>query len=154
MNRPAAVSLFALLAAAVQAQESTSQLPIDLKADSGEYDAVKGIATYTGNVVITQGQMNLKGDRVVIRLDNGEVVSLEAWGNLATFHYVPKNEPPIDGQGEYMKYTVATATVDIDKRAHVKQGQNETRASHLSYNLEKEHVKGKGVQMTFTPKKS
>ena len=53
-----------------------------------------------------------------------------------------------------MKYTVATATVDIDKRAHVKQGKNETRANHLSYNLEKEHVKGQGVHMTFTPKKS
>lgn len=153
MNRAVAASLL-LASTFALAQQNTSQLPIDLKADSGEYDAAKGIATYTGNVVITQGQMNLKGDRVVIRLDGGEVTSLEAWGNLATFHYVPANEPPIDGEGEYMKYTVATATVDIDKRAHVKQGKNETRANHLSYNLEKEHVKGQGVHMTFTPKKS
>lgn len=154
MNRIFAASLLVLLGISAFAQQNTSQLPIDLKADSGEYDAGKGIATYTGNVVITQGQMHLKGDRVVIRLDGGEVVSLEAWGNLASFHYVPNNEPPIDGQGEYMKYTVATATVEIDKRAYVKQGKNETRATHLSYNLEKEYVKGKGVRMTFTPKKS
>ena len=106
MNRAVAASLL-LASAFALAQQNTSQLPIDLKADSGEYDAAKGIATYTGNVVITQGQMNLKGDRVVIRLDGGEVTSLEAWGNLATFHYVPANEPPIDGEGEYMKYTVA-----------------------------------------------
>lgn len=152
MSRIALVSLFAL--SLIAHAQNTSELPIDLKADTGEYDAAKGIATYTGNVVISQGQMNLKGDKVVIRLDGGEVVSLEAWGKLATFHYVPKNEPPIDGEGEYMKYTVATSTVDIDKRARVTQGKNETRANHLSYNLEKEHVKGKGVQMTFTPKKS
>lgn len=139
--------------ASAQAQ-NTSDLPIELKADSGEYDAAKGVATYTGNVVITQGQMNLKGDKVVIRLEGGEVVTLEAWGNLATFRYVPANEPPIDGQGEYLKYTVATSTVDIDKRAYVKQGKNETRANRLSYNVDKEHVKGQGVQMTFTPKKS
>ncbi|MDO5090496.1 MAG: lipopolysaccharide transport periplasmic protein LptA [Cardiobacteriaceae bacterium] len=153
MNRVFAASLF-LASAFALAQSGTSALPIDLKADSGEYDAGKGIATYNGNVVITQGQMNLKGDRVVIRLDGGEVVSLEAWGKPATFRYVPENEPPIDGEGEYLKYTVATATVDIDKRARVTQGKNETRANHLSYNLEKEHVKGKGVHMTFTPKKS
>lgn len=153
MNRVFAASLLLWSALAI-AQQSTSELPIDLRADSGEYDAAKGIATYTGNVVITQGQMNLKGDRVVIRLDSGEVVSLEAWGKLATFRYVPANEPPIDGEGEYLKYTVATATVDIEKRARVKQGKNETRANHLSYNLEKEYVKGKEVQMTFTPKKS
>lgn len=153
MSRIPAASLFVLWAITGHAQ-NTSELPIDLKADAGEFDAAKGIATYTGNVVISQGQMNLKGDKVVIRLQGGEVVSLEAWGSLATFHYVPKNEPSIDGEGEYMKYTVATSTVDIDKLARVKQGTNETRATHLSYNLDKEHVKGKGVQMTFTPKKS
>lgn len=153
MNRLIAVSLFALMVS-IGYTQNTSELPIDLKADAGEYDATKGIATYTGNVEITQGQMNLKGDKVVIRLEGGEVASLEAWGKLATFHYVPKNEPPIDGEGEYMKYTVATSTIDIDKQARVIQDKNETRANHISYNLEKEHVKGTGVKMTFTPKKS
>ena len=128
------------------------QLPINLKADSGEYDANTGVATYTGHVVITQGEMNLKGDRVTIRLQDEKIHTIESWGKPTTFHYVPASEPPIDGSGNHMKYTVPTSTVEINKNAHVKQDKNETRADHLTYNLKSESVKGRGVNMTFQPK--
>ena len=121
-------------------------------ADSGEYDANTGVATYTGHVVITQGEMNLKGDRVTIRLQDGKIHTIESWGKPTTFHYVPASEPPIDGSGNHMKYTVPTSTVEINKNAHVKQDKNETRADHLTYNLKSESVKGRGVNMTFQPK--
>ena len=115
------------------------QLPINRKAD-------------TGHVVITQGEMNLKGDRVTIRLQDGKIHTIESWGKPTTFHYVPASEPPIDGSGNHMKYTVPTSTVEINKNAHVKQDKNETRADHLTYNLKSESVKGRGVNMTFQPK--
>lgn len=129
-----------------------SNLPIHLQADEGDYNAETNTATYKGNVTITQGEMNLKGDKVVVKFANGEVITIEAWGKLARFHYVPKDEPPIDGEGEYMKYTVASKTIDIDKQAFVKQEDRETKADHLTYNLEKERLKGKRVYMTLVPK--
>ena len=155
--RPKHLALVLLAATTVAvAQNKTTntpqQLPINLKADSGEYDANAGIATYTGNVVVTQGEMNLKGDKIVIRLQEGKIHSIESWGKPTTFHYVPAKEPPIDGSGQYMKYTVLTSTVEIDKNAHVKQDKNETRADHLTYNLKQERVSGRGVNMTFQPK--
>lgn len=130
------------------------QLPINLQADAGEFDANTGIATYTGNVSISQGDMHLKGDKVVIRLSDGEVATLEAWGNLASFRYVPQGEPPIDGKGEYMKYNVSASTVEISKQAHVKQGANETKGERLTYHLKEDIVRGKAVRMTFQPKSS
>ena len=150
-----ALALLAATTVAVAQNKTTNnpqQLPINLKADSGEYDANTGIATYTGHVVVTQGEMNLKGDKIVIRLQEGKIHSIESWGKPTTFHYVPAKEPPIDGSGQYMKYTVPTSTVEIDKNAHVKQDKNETRADHLTYNLKSESVKGRGVNMTFQPK--
>lgn len=135
-----------------QVSNNPQQLPISLSADSGEFDANAGKATYTGHVVITQGQMNLKGDKVVVTVDKGQVTVIEAWGNLATFHYVPKNQPPIDGRARYMKYTVATSTIDMDKNAWVKQDKNETTGSHLMYNLAQEKVKGRHVNMILIPK--
>ena len=150
-----ALALLAATTVAVAQNKSTNnpqQLPINLKADSGEYDANAGIATYTGNVVVTQGEMNLKGDKITIRLQDGKIHTIESWGNPTTFHYVPAKEPPIDGSGKYMKYTVPTSTVEINQNAHVKQDKNETRADHLTYNLKQERVSGRGVNMTFQPK--
>lgn len=145
------------LALSLNAYSQTTELPINLQAESGEYDAVKGIATYTGNVVISQGEMNVRGDKVVVKIVNNSVNSIEAWGNPATFHYVPqgkrKQEPPIDGRSSYMKYSVLASTVFMQGNAFVKQDKNETKGSTLTYDLKQERVKGTKVNITFTPQK-
>ena len=149
---PALAFLATIATAQDKATNNPQQLPINLKADHGEYDANAGVATYTGNVVVTQGEMNLKGDKITIRLQDGKIHTIESWGNPTTFHYVPAKEPPIDGSGKYMKYTVPTSTVEIDKNAHVRQDKNEPRADPLTYNLKQERVSGRRVNMTFQPK--
>lgn len=149
------ISLCILLWAALPfARAQTSNTPIDLIADQGEYDGTTGIATYTGGVVITQGEMKLTGDKVVVRTQNGKVTSVESWGNVATFHYEPGDEPAVDGQGKYMKYNVAEGTVDIEGEAYVKQAQNDTHGDTLSYNLNSEIVNGTRVKMSFLPTES
>lgn len=155
MNKLIALSLLlviTLAGAQTTNNNNPQQLPINLTADQGDYDAIAGKATYTGNVVISQGKMNLKGDKVVISLKNGQVDTIEAWGKRASFHYVPVGQPPIDGKAEYMKYHIPSATIDMDKNAWVKQDKNETTAAHLTYNLEKEQVKGSRINMTLIPK--
>lgn len=146
------LALMLLIPLSIAQSNNPQKLPISLTADSGEYDANAGKATYTGNVIITQGEMKLTGDKVIISIKDGEVTMIESWGNLATFHYAPANEPPIDGKAKYLKYIIATSTVDMDKNAWVKQQKNETRAEHLSYNLKAEKVKGQRVNMTLFPK--
>lgn len=133
------------------ASSESTQLPINVIADNGDFNSQTNIATYTGNVDITQGQMKLKGDKVVIHLQDGKVVEVEAWGNLAYFHYVPESQPPIDGKGLYMIYKVPQETIDIDGKAWVKQNDNETNADHLTYYLDKEQVQGKRINMTILP---
>ena len=132
--------------------QDTGGLPINLTADSGESDANKGIATYTGNVVISQGEMRVSGDKVVVHIDKGQVSVIEAWGKPASFHYVPKGEPAIDGWGSYMKYSVVPSTVYMEGNAKVRQEQNETKAQTLTYDLKREKVSGKRVNMTLIPK--
>ena len=147
-----ALALLATTAAAQNpATNNPQQLPINLKADSGEYDANAGIATYTGHVVVTQGEMNLKGDKIVIRLQEGKIHSIESWGKPTTFHYVPAKEPPIDGSGQYMKHTVPTSTVEIHNTAHVKQDKNEHPPDHITYDLKREHGTRRAVNLPFQP---
>ena len=133
-------------------QENARQLPIELRADHAVYDANEDIATYTGNVEITQGKMLLKGEKVVITLKDGEVTRIESWGDLAYFHYVPPAKPPIDGKGRYMIYRVGPQILDIDGEAWIKQEDNVTNAEHLTYYLQKERVQGRRIDMTLIPK--
>ncbi|UJF24599.1 lipopolysaccharide transport periplasmic protein LptA [Suttonella sp. R2A3] len=144
--------LLGLSSTSLMAAEGAVELPIDLVANHGEYDANAGIATYTGDVVVTQGEMRLTGDKVVLHTEEGEVIKIESWGKLATFHYVPQEDPPIDGKGGYMRYTVQNALIYIEGNAYVKQEKNETYGDTLTYDLNKEFITGERVQMSFTPK--
>lgn len=146
--------LLSLLLLPPTLQAQTQTLPIELNADHGEYDVQKGIATYTGNVKISQGAMTLQGDKITIRLNNNQVEHIEAWGNLATFHYQPKQDPAIDGEGQHLIYDLESATITIDKQAHVRQGEHHTQGERLTYHLKKEIVQGSRVHMTFQPKTS
>ena len=136
-----------------QKRENNRKLPIELlHADHAVYDANEKIATYTGNVEITQGKMALKGEKVVITLDNGEVKQIESWGERAYFHYVPAAQPPIDGKGRYMIYRIGPGIIDIDGKAWIKQEDNVMNADHITYYLEKGRVQGRHVNMTLIPK--
>lgn len=123
---------------------------IELNADYGEYDQEREIATYTGNVNIRQDGMHLKGERVVIHLKNNQIQQIETWGNPAQFTYQNK-QPPIEGEGQYMRYQVAQETIDIEGNARLTQTPNQTEGDKLSYNLRQEQIKGSNVNIIFTP---
>ena len=48
--------------------------PTDIvRAEKGEYDPARGIATVTGNVKITRGDTQLNGERAEVNLETGEI---------------------------------------------------------------------------------
>lgn len=143
--------LIILLSPILFAQKSNE--PIKLKADSGEYDGIKQVATYSGNVEIEQANMKLNGDKVLVYFQDNEVIKVEAYGRPAKFAYKPDNEPTIHGQSNFMQYDVKNKKVSMKGNAKIKQGVNQTTASSLNYDLKKERVKSSQVQMIFQPKK-
>lgn len=88
-----AVGLFA--ASPAMAFDPDSDQPITVSADSARLDDSKGIATYTGAVVLTQGKTRLTADSVVLVRDSEGLSRIEATGSPA--HY---QQPTREGVGE------------------------------------------------------
>jgi len=60
--------------------------PIHIQSDDAQLDDKKGVATYKGNVIITQGSMKITGNTVTItRNAQGEVDVFTSVGNLAYY---------------------------------------------------------------------
>ena len=72
-----------------------SDVPIKVNADHARLDDNQGIATYTGDVILTQGETRLDADRVVLFRNAEGLNRIEATGNPA--HY---RQPTRDGNGE------------------------------------------------------
>src|SRR5438105_6850972 len=79
----AALVFFAVIAATAHAEKTDRDKPIQLEADRVTVDDVKQISVFSGNVVLTQGSMVIRGERLEVRQDKEGFRQGTTWGNLA-----------------------------------------------------------------------
>lgn len=135
--------------------QNSSAMPIDLEADSGYFDQQAGRAVYEGNVKVTQGVATIWAHKITIIMSNNTAERLEAEGSSqkpVRFQYTG-NKQPINGQGQKVVYRVANKTVTMTGNAQVQQGKDVITGNALTYNLDREVIKGSRVRMTFQPGK-
>jgi lipopolysaccharide export system protein LptA len=128
-----------LLAAPVRAERADRDKPINLEADRVTVDDAKQIATFTGNVVLTQGSMILRGDRMEVRQDKAGFKQGTTWGSLAYFRQKREGfDEFIEGWAERIEYDSRADKVQMFNRAMLKRGQDEVRGSYISYDVTSE----------------
>jgi lipopolysaccharide export system protein LptA len=128
-----------LLAAYAHAERADRDKPINLEADRVTVDDAKQIATFTGNVVLTQGSMILRGDRMEVRQDKTGFKQGTTWGNLAYFRQKREGyDEFIEAWAERIEYDSRADKVQMFNRAMLKRGQDEVRGSYISYDVTSE----------------
>ncbi|NMT65179.1 lipopolysaccharide transport periplasmic protein LptA [Marinobacter orientalis] len=141
----AAVCL-ALFAPASQAFDPQSDAPIRVSADSARLDDVRGIATYTGAVEMTQGQTSLSADKVVLYRDETGISRIEANGQPA--HY---RQPATEGQGKTdaraldITWSASENRVTFEREAVIEQDGNLFRGDIIHYDSADRIVTAKGA---------
>ena len=105
---PFLLSLSAALgSASAWALPNDRDQPIRIQADNAHLDDKKGVATYTGDVIITQGSMMIKGNTVTItRTAGGDIDVVTSVGNLAYFEQQQSAAKPdkMQGYGKTIQY--------------------------------------------------
>ncbi len=99
------LSLSLLLSGEVLALSSDKAQPIQVEADGMEIDEAKGMTTYSGNVVVVQGSIILKADKVFIFQSEGNTDRLEAEGTPAYFQQRPDGkDQDVKGNASRIEY--------------------------------------------------
>jgi len=128
-----AIALITLVSPA-HAEKADRSKPIHLEADRVTVDDAKQIATFVGNVVLTQGTMIMRGDRMEVRQDKEGFKQGTMWGNLAYFRQKRDGfDEFIEGWAERVEYDGRADKVQMFNRALLKRGQDEVRGSYISY---------------------
>ncbi len=127
----ASLTLVALPASAFDMDSGT---PIRVNADSARLDDSQGIATYTGDVVMSQGNTRLTADRVVLHRSEEGVNRIEATGQPAEYR-----QPSVDGEGETnaralnIRWSADDNRVTFEREAVIEQGGNLFRGDVIHY---------------------
>ena len=139
---PILLSLGAALgSASAWALPTDRDQPIRIQADDAQLDDKQGIATYKGDVIITQGSMKVTGNTVTItRTPAGDIDVVTSVGNLAYFEQLQTagDTKPVQGWGVTIQYHASqNRVVLIDKAKVVDKDNNITQGEKIVYDTEK-----------------
>lgn len=140
-----AIALALAVSAPALAEKSDREKPINFSAADGNFDYEKRTGALKGNVIITQGTITIKADRIEFKQNQDNSMSAMAYGNPISFRQKQ------DGKDEYYEGSALRADYDGQKellqlfdRAVLKRGTDEIRSNYISYNAATEFFKAEG----------
>ncbi|MGH8642455.1 MAG: lipopolysaccharide transport periplasmic protein LptA [Burkholderiales bacterium] len=139
----------AALAPAAGAEKADREKPVNLEADRVTIDDAKQLAIFEGNVVLIQGTLQIRGDRMEVRQDKEGFRNGTTWGNPASFRQKREGfDEFIEGWAERLEYDGRAQTMQMFNRAQLTRGQDEVRGNFISYDGRTEffQVIGGGAQ--------
>ena len=144
--------LCALAAPAALADRTDRDQPINLESDRLVANEAKKISTFEGHVVVTQGTLVIRADRIIVRQDAQGFQRGTATGNPATFRQKREGyDEYIDGEALKIEYDAKTERVEFFECARLHRGSREdVRGNYISYDQKTEYFRVESSGTTST----
>ncbi len=141
MKRLSLASLVALALAltplAAQAVRSDREQPVNIEADRVTVDDRNKVHIFEGNVVLTQGTLVIKGDKLVVTQGaDGFQTGVATAGDKRLASFRQKREGSdtyIEGEAERIEYDSRSERARLFNRARVNSGGDEVRGHYIEY---------------------
>jgi lipopolysaccharide export system protein LptA len=142
------LSLFLILPAVLaHALPEDNDQPMHITADKALRDDIKGVTIYSGNVVLTQGSLELKADILTINQTNGELDEIIAEGRPAKMHQQPDVDKAIVyGHAKVIRYFKAEDRVHMQTDAHMEQDGAVVDGDSIEYLIAKQLITAESDQ--------
>jgi lipopolysaccharide export system protein LptA len=116
------------------AERADRDKPIHLEADRVTIDDAKKVSVFEGNVVLTQGTMTLRADRMNVREDAQGFQYGVAYGDPAYFRQKRDGvDEYVEAWAERIEYDGKSERLQLFDKARMKRGNDEVRGSYISY---------------------
>ncbi len=142
----------AVLATPAHAEKADRDKPINLEADTVTLDDIRKISVYEGNVILSQGTMMLRADRVQVTQSAEGLDKVVATGRPVSFRQkLDGRDEFIEGYASRIEYAGATSQLELIGDARLRRNGDELRGAQISYNAGTEFYKVVGQPDAQTP---
>ncbi|THF63768.1 lipopolysaccharide transport periplasmic protein LptA [Pseudothauera nasutitermitis] len=140
MNRPVSTALLCLLTLAAMpalAERADREQPVNIEANQVNVDDRTKTHIFEGDVILTQGTLQIRGDKLVVTqgadgFQTGVATALD--NRLATFRQRREGTNEyVEGEAERIEYDSRTERARLFVRALVKSGGDEVRGNFIEY---------------------
>jgi len=123
------------------AEAADRNKPIELEADSVIVDDAKKVSTYSGNVILTQGTLVIRGAKLVVREDKYGFQHSTSTGSPTTFKQKREGRNEyMSGSGRRIEYDGRMDKVQLFTKAWVKRGEDIVYGDYISYDANAEYA--------------
>jgi lipopolysaccharide export system protein LptA len=137
-----AVLCAAALTAPAHAEKADRDKPINLEADTVTLDDIRKVSVYEGNVILSQGTMMLRADRVQVTQSAEGLDKVVATGHPVSFRQkLDGRDEFIEGYASRIEYAGATSQLELIGDARLRRNGDELRGAQISYNANTEFYK-------------
>ena len=135
----------ALAPAPARAEKADREKPINYSADTGDVNYLTKVGSLAGSVIITQGTLTIRADRMVFRQNPDNSMMVSAYGNPVSFRQKRDGfDEYYEGFAQRVEYDGAKEFVELFDRALLRRGQDEIRSNYISYSSATEIFKAEG----------
>ena len=128
------------------AQTADYTKPINVKADTSEYNDRLGTQILSGNVEVTQGSMSIFADRIEIEIKNGTLFRINGTGSPIRFQQMTQDNQLIRGECNEIVYNTETSNITFKGNASFERPGQELSGHTIDYNLSELTFKASGNQ--------
>jgi lipopolysaccharide export system protein LptA len=147
-----------VLAGGVHARSSDRNQPMNIASDqqSGSLEE-NAMNTWSGNVVITQGTLEIRSNKADIHQRGGEPVRAVLTGNQAVLKQQMEDGSPMTAKADRIEYDMTTDVIVLIGNYTVTTARGSTNGQRLTYDLKSGRIESGGqgngrVTTTILPK--
>lgn len=141
-----------LLASPAQAEKADRDKPVHLEADTVTLDDLRKVSVYQGNVILRQGTLMLRADRVQVSQNAEGLERVSAVGRPVAFRQkLDGRDEFIEGFADRVEYNGVSSQLELIGQARLRRGDDELRGAQISYNANTEFYKVVGEPGAQTP---
>jgi len=122
------------------AERADREQPVNIESDRMTADDAKKTATFEGRVVLTQGTLTIRAERLVVRQDDAGFQYGIAYGNPAKFRQKRDGyDEYVEGEALRLEYDGRAERVELFDDARLSRDRgDDVRGSHISYDSKSE----------------
>jgi lipopolysaccharide export system protein LptA len=118
------------------AERADRDKPVDIEADRMSVDDRNKVHVFEGSVVLTQGTLVIRSDKLVVSQDaNGfqSGIATASGSKLATFRQKRDGGGQVEGEAERIEYDSRNEQAKLYRRARVASNGDEVRGNYIEY---------------------
>lgn len=141
----AAFAITLIAATPAWGEAADREKPINFFGDDGTFNYESKTGNLSGNVVITQGTITIRADKITFKQNPDNSMSATAYGNPVSFRQKRDGiDEYYEGFAQRAVYDGGNDLLELFDRALLKKGQDEIRSNYVSYNAKTEVFKAEG----------